>query len=75
MIRPDADVTKVLAQIYRNNPAFIEWLNASLKKELDALPYCTNNIQLAQGRTQVLTELTNTLNESFQAVANPHRKP
>lgn len=75
MLRPDPEVTKVLAQVYRNHPAFVEWLNANLDKELQGLPYCTNNIQLAQGRTQVLTELTNALHSSFQAMANPPRKP
>lgn len=74
MIRPNEEVTKVLAQVYRNYPAFVEWLNANLDKELRELPYCTNNVQLAQGRTQVLTDLTNMLNDSSQAMANP-RKP
>jgi hypothetical protein len=69
MKRPSHEVVKALAQIERQYPDVSEWLQGWCAHELAQLPNVAQNTALAQGRCQVLMELTKLLNESPELVA------
>jgi hypothetical protein len=64
MIRPSPNVVKALATVSRQYPELKEWLGEWRTLEVDRLPSVTQNVALAQGRCQVLVELTKLLNEA-----------
>lgn len=57
MKRPEPEVVKALAALSRQYPDFLTWLRDWRQLELDALPYNGQNMAVAQGRCQVLSEL------------------
>lgn len=64
MIRPDPKIVKALAVCVRQYPELLEWVNNWRQHELEQLPNVSNNVALAQGRCQVLSELAKLMNES-----------
>jgi len=64
MKRPSHEVVKALAQIERQYPDVSEWLQGWCAHELTQLPNVTQNMALAQGRCQVLMELSKLITES-----------
>ena len=64
MIRPSPEVIKALAQVARQYPETLEWLQGWCAHELTQLPNVTQNMALAQGRCQVLMELSKLITES-----------
>lgn len=73
MLRPDARTTQSLTNLMRSHPDVVTWLEASLDKELRAMPYTAQAmVAVAQGRCQLLTELLNMVKQSPNASARPH---
>ena len=65
MIKPSSEDIRVISSVARQHPHFLEWLGEWRKRELEQLPYVTNQaLTVAQGRCQVLTELVKLLNDS-----------
>lgn len=69
MIRPSPEVIKALAASVRQYPAITEWLQEWRMHELEQLPSVAQNVTLAQGRCQVLTELSKLVSESPEIAA------
>lgn len=70
MTRPSQDVVKALASASRRHPEIVQWLDGWYAKELGALPYAAGNTALAQGRCQVLKEVSDLVRS---APENAHR--
>jgi|TARA_R110000787_G_scaffold62810_1_gene141814 hypothetical protein len=58
MIPPDAQTIKALAHVAQNVPAVGGWLKKWSTTELKRLPIAVNNTAVAQGRCQVLEEIS-----------------
>ena len=70
MIRPTPEVTKALAASVRQYPALATWLAEWRQHELEQLPsVASQSVALAQGRCQVLSELSKFVNESPEIAA------
>ena len=69
MIKPDPQIIKLVANVARHHPEFVEWLEGWRKHELDQLPYAVDHSALKQGRCQVLSELTKFVREAPQLAA------
>lgn len=73
MIRPSPDVVKSIAIMSRQYPDILEWLGEWQRHELERLPSVTQNVALAQGRCQVLSELHKLVEQSPDLAAQPMR--
>ena len=71
MIRPSPDVLKTLAIVSRQHPDLVEWLGEWYRHELERLPSTVNNVALAQGRCQVLKEVSSLLADAPEIAAKP----
>ena len=69
MIRPTPEVTKALAASVRQYPVIAEWLQEWRMHELEQLPNVAENTALAQGRCQILSELTKYIEQSPEIAA------
>lgn len=69
MIRPSSEVTKALAASVRQYPEIVTWLQEWRMHELEQLPSVAQNTALAQGRCQVLSELSKLVSESPEIAA------
>ena len=69
MIRPSPEVTKALAASVRQYPVIAEWFAEWRMHELEQLPHVAQNTTLAQGRCQVLSELSKLVSESPEIAA------
>jgi hypothetical protein len=69
MIRPPPEVIKALATSVRQYPIIAEWLKEWRMHELEQLPSVAQNTALAQGRCQILTELSKFVSESPEIAA------
>jgi len=69
MIRPTPEVTKALAASVSQYPVIAEWFAEWRMHELEQLPSVAQNTALAQGRCQVLTELSKFVSESPEIAA------
>ena len=69
MKRPSPEVIKALANTVRQYPEVLEWLEGWSTEELSRLPNATQNTALAQGRCQILTELSKFVSESPEIAA------
>ena len=58
MIRPEAEVVHALGAAVRQYPVLLEWIKGWQSHELGQLPNVTTNVALAQGRCQILKELS-----------------
>lgn len=45
----------------RQYPQFVEFLSTWRQKELESMPYATNNLDVIRGRVQTLTEMQGVL--------------
>ena len=64
MIRPSLQATKSIAYVSKQFPEVLEWLEEWRDHELQKLPSVLQNTALAQGRCQVLSEITKLVKES-----------
>ena len=64
MISPKPEVVKSIATVSRQYPAILEWLKEWRDHELQTLPSVLQNTALAQGRCQVLSEITRLIEQS-----------
>jgi hypothetical protein len=71
MKRPDPDVVKALAAATLQYPQLFTWLNEWRLLELEALPYSGQNVTVAQGRCQVLSEITRLAKDAPDLAAKP----
>ena len=69
MIRPPPEVITALATSVRQYPIIAEWLKEWRMHELEQLPSVAQNTALAQGRCQILTELSKFVSESPEIAA------
>ena len=69
MIRPPPEVIKALATSVRQYPIIAEWLKEWRMHELEQLPSVAQNTALAQGRCQILIELSKLVKESPETAA------
>lgn len=70
MIRPTPEVTKALAACVNQYPALADWLAEWRQHELEQLPNVAHEkVTLAQGRCQVLSELSKFVSESPEIAA------
>jgi hypothetical protein len=69
MIRPTPEVTKALAASVRQYPVIAKWLQEWRMHELEQLPNVAQNTALAQGRCQILSELTKYIEQSPEIAA------
>lgn len=69
MIRPEPEVIQAFGAAVRQYPAIAEWLAQWRQHELEQLPNVTQNAALAQGRCQVLGELSKFVSESPELAA------
>lgn len=69
MKNPDKIQIQAIAQVAVHNPRFREWLREWYEQELNRLPSVLNNVAVAQGRCQVLAELSKVLDESPEMAA------
>jgi hypothetical protein len=70
MIRPTPEVTKALAACVNQYPALADWLAEWRQHELEQLPnVAQEKVTLAQGRCQILSELSKFVSESPEIAA------
>ena len=69
MIKPDEQVIRALAHVAQNVPAVKEWLDTWCAHETKRLPQVITNTAVAQGRCQVLQEITDLLEKAPEHVA------
>jgi len=74
MIRPDEQTVKALAHVAQNVPAVGKWLKQWSTTELKRLPAAVNHSAVAQGRCQVLEEISD-LFEQAPSLADQKRYP
>ena len=68
MKRPSPEVIKALANTVRQYPEVLEWLEG-WRTEVEQLPNVAQNTALAQGRCQILIELSKLVKESPETAA------
>jgi hypothetical protein len=56
-MRLSAEEDKIVQNITRQFPAFVEILNRWRSDELENLPFAVNNLDVMRGRVQALTEM------------------
>jgi hypothetical protein len=56
-MKPSAAQTETLRKLSRQFPEFVEFVDEWRGKELEALPYAKDNLNVQQGRVQALSEL------------------
>jgi|TARA_R100000995_G_C3466258_1_gene115848 hypothetical protein len=64
MINPKPEVVQSIAVVCRQYPEVLEWLKEWRDHELQTLPSVLQNTALAQGRCQVLSEITRLIEQS-----------
>lgn len=64
MKHPAPEVVAAMAGLNRQSPVVLTFLDEWLAAELKALPLVTQNTAIAQGRCQVLLELTKLLKDA-----------
>ena len=64
MINPKPEVIQSLATVCRQYPEVLNWLQEWRDHELQKLPSVLQNTALAQGRCQVLSEITRLIEQS-----------
>ena len=64
MISPKPEVVKSIATVSRQYSEILEWLKEWRDHELQTLPSVLQNTALAQGRCQVLSEITRLIEQS-----------
>ena len=64
MISPKPEVVKSIATVSRQYPEILVWLKEWRDHELQTLPSVLQNTALAQGRCQVLSEITRLIEQS-----------
>ena len=69
MKRPSPEVIQALANTVRQYPEVLEWLEVWSTEELSRLPNATQNTALAQGRCEILIELSKLVKESPETAA------
>jgi hypothetical protein len=65
--QPTEEQRHQLAQLARNYPHVLTWINEWYSEELTRLPSVSVNVALAQGRCLVLSELIKQLTASLNA--------
>jgi phosphopantothenate synthetase len=73
MISPKPEVIKSLATVRRSYPEIVEWLKEWRDHELSKLPSVLQNTALAQGRCQVLSEVTKVIEQSPETISAKSR--
>jgi len=74
LIRPSDNEVDAIAQIGRHNKVFVEWLRQWRQRELDQLPnVAADKVALAQGRCQVLTELSKFVHDAPELAAKSRK--
>ena len=68
MINPKPEVVKSIATVSRQYPEILEWLKEWRDHELQTLPSVLQNTALAQGRCQVLSEITRLIENGFELI-------
>lgn len=71
MKQPTPELIHALANSVLQYPVIREWLGEWRMSELERLPSVGQNVTLAQGRCQVLSELYKLVNESPDLAARP----
>jgi len=69
MIRPSPEVINAMAASVRQYPILSDWIKEWRMHELEQLPNVAQNTTLAQGRCQILTELSKFISESPEIAA------
>ena len=69
MINPKPEVVKSLATVSRSYPEIVGWLKEWRDHELKTLPSVLQNTALAQGRCQVLSEITKLIEQSPETIS------
>jgi len=69
MINPKPEVIKSLATVCRSYPEILDWLKEWRDHELSKLPSVLQNTALAQGRCQVLSEVTKVIEQSPETIS------
>lgn len=69
MINPEPKIIQALAITVRQYPEILQWVEGWKQRELDTLPHAVNNPALAQGRCQVLQEISNLLKQAPEIAA------
>jgi len=64
MIRPEPRVVKAVAQMVRQYPEILEFIQAWRMHELENLPSAVNHAAVSQGRCQVLGEIASLAEEA-----------
>ena len=64
MINPKPEVVREIATVCREHPNVLNWLKEWRDHELSKLPSVLQNTALAQGRCQVLSEITRLIEQS-----------
>jgi hypothetical protein len=75
VIAPPPEVVKALAVTVRQFPDLLAWLDEWTAREVSQLPYARENTAVAQGRCQVLSELTKLAKNSPELAAKQHSSP
>lgn len=71
MIRPDPQVVKALAAVVKTYPELLRFVDDWKAHELEGLPMTLTNTAVAQGRCQVLGELSGLLKKAPDIAARP----
>ena len=69
MINPKPEAIKSLATVCRSYPEILDWLKEWRDHELSTLPSVLQNTALAQGRCQVLSEVTKLIKQSPETIS------
>lgn len=69
MIKPSYETTKALAQMITTYPYVLTFFDDWYNKETKALPLAVSNVGQAQGRCQVLGELSRLLHDVKEMAA------
>jgi len=69
LIKPSPEVVKALGATVRQYPVLLTWIQDWREHELKSLPSVANNVAIAQGRCQVLGELSKLATEAPELAA------
>ena len=73
MIKPDNEVIRAFSHIAQNVPAAKAYLDEQYHIELKRLPNANGSTGIAQGRCQVLQEISDLLNDAPEIVADARK--
>jgi hypothetical protein len=73
MIKPTDEEVRAFAHIAQNVPAAKAFINKQYHTELERLPVANGSTGIAQGRCQVLQEISNLLNDAPEIVADARK--